>query len=64
MSVQLIQYHMMLYFTDLSMTQSEDDLDVSGVRTRRQRASAKRQSLEQPVIVSSKKARRSSTVCY
>ncbi|XP_021949051.1 rac GTPase-activating protein 1 isoform X2 [Folsomia candida] len=47
--------------TDLSMTQSEDDLDVSGVRTRRQRArSGKRQSLEK-LMVASKKARKSST---
>lgn len=46
---------------DLSMTQSEDDLDVSGVRTRRQRArSGKRQSLEK-LMVASKKARKSST---
>jgi hypothetical protein len=46
-------------YADLSMTQSEDDLDISGVRTRRQRG--KRPSLEHK-IVSTKKARKSSTV--
>jgi hypothetical protein len=43
------------------MTQSEDDLDLSGVRTRKQRG--KRQSLEKS-IVAHKKARKSSTVSF
>jgi len=45
---------------DLSMTQSEDDLDVSGIRTRRGRP--KRPSLEQTSF-SMKKKRKSGNVC-
>jgi hypothetical protein len=47
-----------LIIVDLSMTQSEDDLDVSGIRARRRK---KRPSLDN-FNVSTKKTRKSGTV--